>query len=611
MSSSSAIEIMLYLRPMNIREYYTQRIADLNQTLALLQRKKKQFGTGRLISFLTAVVLFFGLLGYNHIVAVAAAIIILLFFLAVALRDIDNTRKLNFQKILLQINTDELQSLDHDFSHYEDGQEFFPSGHPYANDLDIFGPHSLFQFINRTASVPGRKTLAGWLLDPADLSTIKLRQEGVAELREAVDWRQGLRATGKISPINEEVFNQLEAWVSAKDYSPGRSLLNRLTILFPLITAAFIVTANMGMLPWNILWLSLIAHLLLLWRMEKVVSPAYDSLSESVTAIDTFYETLKKITEQPFTTPLLKELQQQCHAGPVPAFEVLNQLKKILHRMHLRLNPLVHFPLNLALFWDWYQYKMLLNWKKQHGEALLKWIDACAQTEALASFANMAFNHPEWCRPHVQAEHFHLSATALGHPLIAGSKRVYNDIALDGTGKLMLVTGSNMAGKSTFLRTVGINMILAMAGSVVCAKDMSLSAIKVISSMRIADNLEENISTFYAELKKLEVILNRIRAHDRVFILLDEILRGTNSQDRHAGAKALIKQFLEEKAVGILATHDLELTALGHEYPGQVLNYHFDVQVREEELFFDYKLKSGICTSMNASLLMRKIGIKV
>jgi len=182
---------------------------------------------------------------------------------------------------------------------------------------------------------------------------------------------------------------------------------------------------------------------------------------------------------------------------------------------------------------------------------------------------------------------------------------------LDDTGKIMLITGSNMAGKSTFLRTVGINMILAMAGSVVCAKELKVSRVMVVSSMRVTDNLEENISTFYAELKKLEMILQRVRAHERVFLLLDEILRGTNSQDRHAGARALIRQFLSEKAVGILATHDLALTDMEKEYKNQVLNYHFDVQVQDDELFFDYKLKPGICTSMNASLLMRKIGINV
>lgn len=223
----------------------------------------------------------------------------------------------------------------------------------------------------------------------------------------------------------------------------------------------------------------------------------------------------------------------------------------------------------------------------------------------------MAFNHPGWCFPEISEDFFTLSAVSLGHPLLKDTGRVPNDAVLEGTGKVMLVTGSNMAGKSTFLRTVGVNIVLAMAGSVVCAEKMTVSPTKIITSMRIADNMEENISTFYAELKKLEMILQQVRAHEKVFLLLDEILRGTNSHDRHAGSGAVIRQFLREDAVAILATHDLELTDMAKEFPGQVLNYHFDVQVRDEELYFDYKLKDGICTSMNASLLMRKIGIDV
>lgn len=604
-------EIMNYLRQMNEIEFYERRIEVIRQSVMILEQKKRALGTGRLIIFLAAVVLFFALLTYNHIVAVGAAIIVLLLFLAVALRDIDNSRRLNFQRMILRINEEELKALHNDYSHYEDGSEFFQPEHPYANDLDIFGPHSLFQFINRTASNAGKKRLSEWLMHPADIRTITARQQAVAELKDAIDWRQSLQATGTLAPMNEAVFLQLDNWSKEQEPSPQRSVLHVLVILLPLATLACVMMASFHQLPWNILWLSFGAHLILLWQMEKKVSPAYERLSQAITSIDTFYETVKKVTEQPFTSPLLHHLQQKCYAGQTPAFALLNRLKRILHRMHIRLNPLVHFPLNLVLFWDWYQYRLLFNWKKQHAADMMKWTDAVAEMEALSSFANLAFNHPNWCVPNITSTHFHLSAAALGHPLIAANKRINNDILFDGTGKLMLITGSNMAGKSTFLRTVGVNMILAMSGAVVCARQMSLSEIQVISSMRIADNLEENISTFYAELKKLEVILKRVRAHEKVFVLLDEILRGTNSQDRHAGAKALIKQFLAENAVGILATHDLALTTLENDYPDRVLNYHFDVQVQGEELFFDYKLKLGICKSMNASLLMRKIGIEV
>lgn len=597
---------------MDINQFYTGRIEDIRQRVLLLQNRKKQLGAGRLIAFIGAVVFFFALLDYNEITATLTAIALLVIFLIIAVRDIDNTKKLNFQKTLLQINEEEFKALHHDYSSFGHGGSFFPPNHPYANDLDIFGPHGLFQFLNRTSAAPGSRKLADWLLDAAPRATILERQEAVKELSEAIDWRQKLQATGKISRISEEVFHQINYWVKEKtDTNPKKSVLNVLVILFPLITLTFIILANFDLLPWTILWLSFCAHLLLLWRVDKKVSPAYESLSKSVTALDAFYETLKQAIAKPFASSLVNQLQQQCYKVETPAYELLNVLKRILHRMHLRLNPLVHFPLNLVIFWDWYQYRQLFKWKRQHKESLLIWINACAELEALSSLANMAFNHPRWRTPKIEEKHFFFSAAALGHPLIADDKRISNDITLDSAGKIMLVTGSNMAGKSTFLRTTGINMILAMAGANVCAEAMNISEIKVISSMRVADNLEENISTFYAELKKLEIILQRVRAHEKVFILLDEILRGTNSQDRHAGSRALIKQFLAEKAVGILATHDLALTEMESEHPGQIMNYHFDVQVKNEELYFDYKLKPGICTSMNASLLMRKIGINV
>jgi DNA mismatch repair ATPase MutS len=273
---------------------------------------------------------------------------------------------------------------------------------------------------------------------------------------------------------------------------------------------------------------------------------------------------------------------------------------------------LMHFPLKLATFWDWHQFAQLGRWKRNNPGTLLKWLDAFREMEVLSCFANAAYNHPGWTFPEVmESGDFILNARTLGHPLLREDHRVCNDLQMEGKGRILLVTGSNMAGKSTFLRTVGINMVLALAGGPACAEKMKFSRAHVISSMRIADNLEENISTFYAELKKLEIILKKVRAHEPVFLLLDEILRGTNSLDRHAGARALIRTFVEEGAVGILATHDLELTGMEKELPEALVNYHFDVQVQAEELFFDYKLKPGICTSMNASLLMRKIGIEV
>lgn len=275
------------------------------------------------------------------------------------------------------------------------------------------------------------------------------------------------------------------------------------------------------------------------------------------------------------------------------------------------MNPLVFIPLNTFLFWDLQQVLILESWKKQNKEHIADWFQSLAEVESLSSLATLSFNYPGWSFPTIAIQNGTVIADSLGHPLIPKEKLVTNSFSTEEAGGLNLITGSNMAGKSTFLRSVGVNIVLAMMGSPVCAGSFTVSNMKVISSMRVNDNLEENTSTFYAELKKLKEVIEAVNRNEKVFLLLDEILRGTNSADRHTGSKALIKQLIHHNAVGLIATHDLELAKLADEFPLKLHNYHFDVQVAGDELYFDYKLKKGVCTSMNASLLMKKIGIEL
>jgi DNA mismatch repair ATPase MutS len=254
--------------------------------------------------------------------------------------------------------------------------------------------------------------------------------------------------------------------------------------------------------------------------------------------------------------------------------------------------------------------RALNKWKATNKTVLPKAFSAIAEFEVINSLATLHFNQPDWALPDF-ADYFTLQGKAIGHPLLAASKRVTSDFSLHGKGKIALITGSNMAGKSTFLRSLAVNTVLAQMGAPVCAASFTLSAMDVMSSMRIADNLAENTSTFYAELKKLESIITAVKQQKPMFVLLDEILRGTNSLDRHIGSKALIRQLIKEQAVAIIATHDIELTKLQEEFGKAIENYHFDVQVAHDELFFDYKLKHGVCHSLNASLLMKKIGIEL
>jgi DNA mismatch repair ATPase MutS len=341
------------------------------------------------------------------------------------------------------------------------------------------------------------------------------------------------------------------------------------------------------------------------------VSPIHQQLSKVADELSTLSSSIFRIEEEKFESPLLKKWQSVFLQKNSRASADILRIKKILDKLDLRYNLVLSLPLNLLLLWNLQQILDLEKWKESEQNNINDWFDTLANFEALNSFGVLYFNEPEWIFPEIHAEYFSIEGKEIGHPLIPEEKRVNNYIDIPSNAELMLVTGSNMAGKSTYLRSIGVNVVLAMAGAPVCARYFSVSHVQLMTSMRITDNLEESTSTFYAELKKLKTIIEKVNAEEKVFILLDEILRGTNSLDRHTGSKALIKQLIKKKTAAIIATHDLELANLKEDFFQNILNYHFDVQVSNDELYFDYRLKPGICNSLNASILMKKIGIEI
>ncbi|MEO6917376.1 MAG: hypothetical protein ABI151_18585, partial [Chitinophagaceae bacterium] len=341
------------------------------------------------------------------------------------------------------------------------------------------------------------------------------------------------------------------------------------------------------------------------------VSPVHQQLNKVSKEMQTLLFSIRSIESLQPKSVCLASIHAQLVSTNDNASTIIHKLTVILDRLEVRMNPFVHVFLNTFLFWDLQQALALAKWKQQYAPMLPGWFQALADIEALSTLATIHFNHPHWIMPELTNAPAVFIGKDLGHPLIPARKMVTSSFQTIGEAKLALVTGSNMAGKSTFLRSIGVNIVLAMMGSPVCATSLTLSPMRVMSSMRIMDNLEESTSTFYAELKKLKQIIEAANNHEKIFILLDEILRGTNSLDRNTGSKALIKQLINEKGAGILATHDLQLAEMISTYPENLTNYHFDVQIKDEELFFDYKLKDGVCKSMNASILMRKIGIRM
>lgn len=591
--------------------FYKQRINDLSIKLNHLLQRKQLLGWLRFCILATTILLIWLLSSNGILISAVIFFIGLAIFLFAVRKDLANKDAISHHERLVVINEQELLYLQHKYTHQKDGNEFYKDEHPYAGDLDIFGRASLYQYINRTHSQQGNQLLADWLLAPASAAVIHARQKAALELMQQTNWRQELQAHGSSSTITIATEKKMEEWLKEGNQFIDKKIWHLICFIFPMIATGTLIGFMLDVITYQRFLQALFVFTLIAFAITRMIVPLYRKLNKITGQMEVLSNSIACIEQAEFKDPLLVELKYQFHSGSNKASQQILQLKNIFNRFDYRLNPVVFIPLNIFLLWDLQQVLQLEKWKQKNNQQINHWFHSLAQLEALNSIATLAFNHPHWSFPILKTDEPTFVAEQLGHPLIDEQKNVLNDFSTTGKEQINLITGSNMAGKSTFLRSIGVNMVLAGMGAPVCAKKLTVTPLKVMSSMRIKDNLEESTSTFYAELKKLKQIIDAVNNNEAVFILLDEILRGTNSNDRHTGSKALIKQLLHHKATGILATHDLELANLAHEFPASIHNYHFDVQVNADELFFDYKLKRGICQSMNASILMKKIGIEL
>jgi hypothetical protein len=595
----------------NPEKFYRRRIEQFEAEEKKLLKQKSLFSLLRLALAVLSIAALWKLWALSIIVAFIFFFILTGIFIAIVTKDLKTKEALENIRILKNICSEEIRILNHDFLHLPGGQEWCPAHHAYAQDLDLFGKASLYQYINRTRSEQGHQLLAAWLLNPTSTEIILPRQEAAAALSQNVEWGQQFRAYGISHPFTLMAEQKINEWQHDRDPLQTRSWLRIFRLLFPLITISSLVLFIFDIIPGSIFTLLLIVFFGVAASISKLFQSQYALLNKIVPELETLEQSIRMIENNSFESTLFKELKNKLGDSTGTASDSIEQLKNILARLDYRYNPIIYIPLNSFFLWDLQQIFSLEKWKARHQHQISSWFDALAETEALVSIGTAAFNHPDWSYPKFSPGKNVFVANEMGHPLIPISKRVNNSFSTEGAKQINLVTGSNMAGKSTFLRSVGVNIVLAMMGAPVCCNKLTLSATKVMSSMRVNDNLEENTSTFYAELKKLKEIIEAVKRQETVFVLLDEILRGTNSADRHTGSMALLKQLIKENASCIVATHDLQLATLADAYPGNVHNFHFDVQVQNEELYFDYKIKEGICQSMNASLLMKKIGIEL
>lgn len=616
-----------------------RRIADeAQQELNKVQQQIYRIGTLRLLLFVAGIV---GIIYFRAeswaVLAGIALVTLLPFILLIKYHNRLFYRKDYLEK-KIEINRQELAALDYDISGFDSGEEFIDATHLYAYDLDVFGAHSLFQYINRTCTEPGKRLLADWLGKHLEKKEdILKRQAAVRELAPELQFRQRFRILGLLHKGKAADETELKAWAA----SPSVFRKNKfLRILPAIITSANLICVLLvvaGCLPttlWGVIWMCFVTASFAFTGKITKIQAVY---GKKLQILGTYAGLLRLMEAQTVQCGLLKGIKEEIGGEKRKASLSISQLSKLMNELDQRNNVFMYIILNGLFFWELRQIMRIEAWKEQYAGELPHWLTALGQMDALNSLAAFAYNHPGYsypvllnkadmlsgkgnqednsnCNSHSPADaysRFMLRAKALGHPLMHRDRCVRNDIDMQKRPFFIIITGANMAGKSTYLRTVGVNYLLACTGMPVCAEEMEVYPARLITSLRTSDSLNDNESYFFAELKRLKLIIDKLQSGEELFIILDEILKGTNSMDKQKGSFALIKQFMALQANGIIATHDLLLGTLIDLFPKNICNYRFEADITDNELTFSYRLRPGVAQNMNACFLMKKMGIAV
>ena len=595
---------------MDREKYFNCNIKKHQQAYEALQSLYNRYSVLRVSIFLTMLILVIYLANRQDIYGILAVLGV---FLVVFVFVVKRHQRIGFQRDhashLAQINQEELLRASGELHSFEDGEAFLSAEHPYAVDLDIFGQNSLFQLLSRCTTDLGKRRLAQWLLAPASAPEIPSRQDAIKELASEPERMQELQALGMHFKDNKDNTLPLRHWLKEQDAELDKTYLGVAAYALPLVTFSLLgLSIFTGMTIYPFLG-AIAASAILLKQVFSLSLETSKKTEAGIKNIKRLVLLIGQVEASDFKAERLCAIQSHfLHQGYSAATEI-RKLQKILDYLLSRAN-FFYVIINTLLLIDIHLLKAAQRWKRRNRPWVEQWFDAIADLEALNSLAGFHFANPDYAFPRITENPYHFKATSLGHPLIPSAERISNDFTLEGKNTIGIITGSNMSGKSTFLRTVGLNAVLALSGAPTCAQRLEISVMQVFTSMRTQDNLEEHISSFYAELKRIRQLLDRLARGEKVMFMLDEILKGTNSKDRHRGAEALIKQLSKPNCTGLISTHDIELGELTHTLPN-VVNYSFNSKIAGEEIKFDYKLEPGICYSFNASKLMQKIGIEL
>lgn len=595
--------------PNDPRTEYTQRLTSRQTALETEQQQSRKLWIARRIVFAVFAVLgvlaFDGHVSWWWLALPVSAFIALMVIHQSVLGEIERlTRAAKFyERGLARID-------DNWAGTGETGELFADKLHPYAEDLDLFGKGSLFELLSTARTRAGEAKLAAWLKSPADVAEIRARQSAVEELRLRLDLREDLALLG--AEIRAGVHTEeVEAWGNAAPVFSMKQI--RVLAAFTAITGLLTIAAVVVWITFGVRLPALAAIVFVLFFYAR-----YSSLSAKIISaverpsrdLNLLAEVLARLEREPFASPKLAALRARLDTEGLPPSKQIARLSKLIEILGWTKNQFFA-PLAFLLLLPAQIAVAIERWRQTTGVHIGEWLDTVAEIEALNSLASFAYERPNNPFPELVETEACFDGEAIGHPLIAASRCIRNDVRLNSRHQLLIVSGSNMSGKSTLMRTVGVNVVLALAGAPVCANRLRVSPLNIGASIHILDSLQTGASRFYAEITRLKQIVELTNEQLPLLFLLDEILSGTNSHDRRIGAEAVVRSLVKRGAIGLVTTHDLALTRIADSLDEHAGNVHFEDRLENGKMIFDYRMQPGVVQRSNALELMRAVGIEV
>ena len=590
-------------------EYYQKQIDHYTARLKQIKKRRNLITLAKLLTFGYMIFLIYLLINHSTQPLLLLGIGAILVFIFLTLWDSQIIYRQHLIEELLRINTLESDYLAGNFSALDPGERFNDPAHPYAHDLDLFGEDSLFQHLNRTVTFSGTQKLVSWLLSLSkDPEVIHSRQQAAEELCAEPEWCQHFRAAGALHPTQALDAVILKSGPTESPFFSKHSTVRLILWIANTIVIVSWAVTSFTPLPFSI---SLVLSLLQLSALAlyiKKINAYHQRLNLFLKTISNYLPLVRLIHDQSFRSPYLQKIRHSLFTPESNSLQALTQLHRIQNSLDQRGNIVIAFILNGLYLKDFHTLLRLDHWRKKYGPDIETWTDVLSEADALISMANYRFNHPAYCLPVICQDRL-LDTEEIGHPLLKSERNVTNDFSICSLHQIAIVTGANMAGKSTFLRTIGVNLILAQSGNVVCSRYFAFQPMTLFTSMRTTDSLSKDTSYFHAELLRLQQLVNIAQQEDKVFIILDEMLKGTNSVDKLNGSLAFLKRILSYPISGLVATHDLALGELADDFPEHFFNVCFEIVHSGSQITYDYKLHPGISSNMNASILLKQMGL--